>query len=149
MAKYEITRACGHTETVQIVGPYAGRDRQAEYESGNLCYECYKARQAEKHAAESNAAAEAAQSSGLPALSGSEKQIAWAETIRATAAQSLGALRPMIAAAPEAHRKTADIALGIIDATLARTSAHDWIESRAIRYDRDWLSSQTKKAMEA
>ena len=105
--------------------------------------------QAEKRAAESMAAAEAAKSSGLPALTGSEKQVAWAETIRATAAQSLNAIRPMLQAAPEANRKAADIAIGIIDATLARTSAHDWIESRATSYDRAWLSAQTKKAMEA
>lgn len=149
MSKYDITRSCGHTETINIGGKVSERDRQAEYEAGKLCYECYKAKQAEQRAAESKAAAEAAQSSGLPALTGSEKQVAWAETIRAAAAQSLGALRPMLAAAPEANRKTADIAIGIIDATLARTSAHDWIESRAISYDRAWLSAQTKKAMEA
>ena len=63
--------------------------------------------------------------------------------------QSLGALRPIPQAAPEANRKVADIALGIIDETLSRTSAHDWIESRAIIYDRAWLSAQTKKVMEA
>lgn len=149
MAKYEITRACGHTETVHIAGPVAGRDRQAEYESGKLCYECYKAEQAKQRAAESQTASEAAKSSGLPALTGSEKQVAWAETIRAAAAQSLNAMRPMLQAAPEANRKAADIALAIIDATLVRTSAHDWIESRATSYDRAWLSAQTKKAMEA
>lgn len=149
MAKYDITRACGHTETVQITGPIAGRDRQAEYESGKLCYECYKAKQAKQRAAESQAAAEAAKSAGLPALTGSEKQVAWAETIRAAAAQSLNDMRPTLQAALAANRKGADIALGIIDATLARTSAHDWIESRAAGYGRAWLSAQTKKAMEA
>jgi len=149
MAKYQITRACGHTETAQIAGPVAGRDRQAEYESGKLCYECYKAEQAKQRAAESQAAGEAAKSSGLPVLTGSEKQIAWAETIRASASQSLNAMRPMLQAAPEANRKAADIAIGIIDATLARTSAHDWIESRATSYDRAWLAAQTKKLMEA
>lgn len=148
MAKYEITRTCGHTETIQISGPVAGRDRQADYESGKLCYGCYKAEQARQRAA-SQAAAESAKSSGLPALTGSEKQVAWAETIRAAAAQSLNTLRPMLQSAPEANRKAADIAIGIIDATMARTSAHDWIESRAISYDRAWLSAQTKKAMEA
>lgn len=148
MAKYTITRACGHTETVQIAGPVAGRDRRAEYEAKKLCYDCYRAEQAKKRSAESQAAAEAAKASGLPALIGSQKKIAWAETIRAAAAQSLNAMRPMLQAAPEANRNAADIALGIIDATLARTSAHDWIESRATTYDRAWLSTQTKKAME-
>lgn len=149
MAKYQITRTCGHTETIQIAGPVAGRDRQAEYESGKLCYECYKAEQAKQRAAASQAAAEAAKSSGMPALTGSEKQVAWAEAIRAAAAQSLNAMRPMLQAAPEANRKAAEIALGIIDATLSRASAHDWIDSRATTYDRAWLSAQTKKAMEA
>ena len=149
MAKYQITRACGHTETVQIAGAVAGRDRQAAYESGKLCYECYKAEQAKQRAAESRVAADSAKSSGLPSLTGSEKQIAWAETIRAAAAQSLNAMRPMLQAAPDANRKAADIAIAIIDTTLARTSAHDWIESRATTYDRAWLSAQTKKEMEA
>jgi hypothetical protein len=147
MAKYRITRTCGHPETLQIAGPVAGRDRQAEYESGRLCYECYKAEQAKQRTAASQTAAEAAKASGLPSLTGSDKQVAWAETIRAVAVQSLNALRPMLQAAPD--RKAADIAIGIIDATLARTSAHDWIESRPTTYDRAWLSVQTKKAMEA
>lgn len=149
MAKYEITRACGHQETIQISGPVAGRDRQAEYEAGKLCYECYLAYKAKQRADESRAAAEAAKSSGLPELTGSEKQVAWAETLRAEAAQSLNVMRSQLMAAPEAHRKVADIAIGIIDETLARTRAHDWIETRDVRYDRAWLSAQTKKAMEA
>lgn len=149
MSKYDITRSCGHVETINIGGKVSERDNQAEYESGKLCYECYKAKQAEHRAAESKAAAEASQSAGMPALTGSEKQVAWAQTIRAAAAQSLNALRTMLQAAPEANRKAADIALGIIDGTLARTSAHDWIESRAVSYDRTWLATQTKKAMEA
>ncbi len=149
MAKYDITRACGHEEEIQIYGPVSGRERQAQYESGRLCRACYLAEQAKNRADESKAAAETAKASGMPALTGTEKQIAWAETIRAAAAHSLNAIRPALEAAPEAHRKAADIALGIIDAAMGRTSARDWIESRETTYDRAWLSAQTKKAMEA
>lgn len=46
------------------------------------CYTCYKDKQAKMRSDASLTAAESAKSTGLPALTGSEKQIAWAETIR-------------------------------------------------------------------
>lgn len=82
MAKYTIKRSCGHTETIQIYGKVSERDGKAAWEEGKLCYECYKAAQVAKHAAENQSAAQAAETAGLPALSGSEKQVSWAQTIR-------------------------------------------------------------------
>lgn len=83
MAKYTIRRSCGHTETVQIYGKVSERDGKAAWEEGRLCMECYKAEQAAKREQASKEADSAAKALELPALSGSEKQVSWAQTIRA------------------------------------------------------------------
>ncbi|MFA5922345.1 MAG: hypothetical protein WC856_13800 [Methylococcaceae bacterium] len=79
MAKYQITHSCGHTETVALFGKSKDRDWQIEKLEGKICPECWHEQQieADKKAAEQNAV------SGLPELTGSEKQILWAEKIRA------------------------------------------------------------------
>lgn len=78
MAKYEVECPdCGASYTVQLYGP--GRDRDWKLENWDwTCDECKeKLRQkANQQAATANAEA------GLPPLTGSEKQIAWAEIIR-------------------------------------------------------------------
>ncbi len=66
-----ITYQCGHQEEKQMYGPYAERDRKAEWMGRDFCPECRA-----KKAAEQSAAA------GLPELTGSPKQIAWAQTVR-------------------------------------------------------------------
>lgn len=77
--KYDVTFSCGHTGTVQIFGTAAEREKKiAWYENYAFCPDCYeKARQEEVATA-----AKQAKADGLPALTGSEKQIRWAESIR-------------------------------------------------------------------
>lgn len=53
------------------------------------CDDCYKARLAKERDAENTRAAEAAISSGLRDLEGSDKQVAWATTIRQKALQKV------------------------------------------------------------
>lgn len=73
--KYEVKMSCGHTETIQLFGKCADRERKIEWlERYVLCEECKK----EQAAKEIKKAEEA----GLPELEGSEKQIAWAAKIR-------------------------------------------------------------------
>lgn len=83
MAKYGITYSCGHPGSVQIVGPIADRaGKVAWYEQHGICPACKTARHEAERAA-ANAASRATNAAeGLPALEGSPKQIAWAETIR-------------------------------------------------------------------
>jgi hypothetical protein len=87
MSKREIEHSCGHTETHNITGPYKGRDAKAAWLAERPCSDCYRAKKASEAArqreATNRAAAAANEAEGLPALAGSEKQIAWAETIRA------------------------------------------------------------------
>jgi len=83
MAKYEIDRICGHWEIIQLYGQYDDRRYKLEkVEPKKLCEECYQKQIDEQRAAEAVKAVEMAQQHGFPALTGSAKQIAWAETIR-------------------------------------------------------------------
>lgn len=75
MAKYNITYKCGHQATVNICGPTKDRDRKAAWYAEQDCPECRRA----KENADAAAKAEAAD---RPELAGSEKQVAWANTIR-------------------------------------------------------------------
>ena len=77
MAQYSVTFSCGHTETIHLYGKEKERYRRIEYfEEHGICSACYAARRAEERAALLAAAA-------APALTGTEKQIKWAEDIRA------------------------------------------------------------------
>lgn len=71
MAKYTITHACGHTEDVNLFGKLADRERKIAYLESIDCRSCWDAAQAAK-----------AREAGLPELTGSPKQIAWANGIR-------------------------------------------------------------------
>lgn len=96
MAKAEFLCAvCGNG--VQAVGRNrADANRLAKWHEaeGHLCAACTT----QQHAAENAVAAEANQSAGLPSLTGSEKQVAWAETIRAQILRDLERIAPIVAA---------------------------------------------------
>lgn len=76
MAKYNIRYSCGHTEERPLFGKHEERERIIENaEKHGTCSACRKA--------EARIAAEATEAAlELPPLIGSEKQIAWARTIR-------------------------------------------------------------------
>ena len=43
MAKYTVTMACGHEETIELFGKNSERERKIQYyESKGVCKECYK-----------------------------------------------------------------------------------------------------------
>jgi hypothetical protein len=88
MAKYTITYSCGHTGEIQLFGKMDERDRKIAWlEREGLCPECYKARKEQEHAEATEKAKQETADLDLPELTGSERQIAWAETIRAKAAK--------------------------------------------------------------
>lgn len=73
--KYEIKHSCGHIETVELFGKGEERERKIKWLESQPCFECQKA--------EANAKAEAeAKENGYPELTGTEKQVAWANTLR-------------------------------------------------------------------
>lgn len=86
MAKYDITYSCGHTETVQLYGKMADRERYIKWASEHK--ECSACRAADREAAKA-AAAERAKTNGM--TEGSDKQMAWACDILEQAIAKLGA----------------------------------------------------------
>lgn len=92
MAKYDVTFACGHTATVELFGKSSDREWKLKRMAEGICPDCYKAQKEAERKAASEAAAKEAREQGFAELKGSEKQIAWAETIRAKFMEQLDEL---------------------------------------------------------
>ena len=78
MAKYTITRACGHEEVVELYGPTKSRELRIKYLEQELCSECLD----EQRAEQAKEDREKSLAEGYPELLGSPRQIQWAEQIR-------------------------------------------------------------------
>lgn len=76
--KYEITHSCGHTKVHDIIGKRDKREWRIGRLESEICADCL----AEEHAKENARNAQKNAEAGLPELTGTPKQIAWAETIR-------------------------------------------------------------------
>ncbi|OPY01467.1 MAG: hypothetical protein A4E60_01704 [Syntrophorhabdus sp. PtaB.Bin047] len=137
MAKYDVTFSCGHTGEVTLFGPHRGREERIQWlEDEGDCPDCLAekrrrlARETEKACTELHPR--------LAALSGTDRQIAWAQTLRAKILIELdqdkdymvGRLRT---GANEAYR--GDGALQgwqqFIDDLTKKTSASWWIDHRS------------------
>ncbi|MDR3148879.1 MAG: hypothetical protein LBT88_02515 [Oscillospiraceae bacterium] len=115
MAKYEITHACGHTETVELFGKGTQREYIISRKEKELCPACAAI-----------AAQEKAKDAGLPALTGSNKQISWATSIRAEYVSKFDALRARSVEAGEDCAQADELHAKVI----AQTSASWWIDRR-------------------
>jgi len=82
MAQYHVTHTCGHTHTHHLTGKHSAREWRIGRLEVEACPDCQRVAREQARAAENAKNAEAAKSAGLPTLTGSEKQVAWAETIR-------------------------------------------------------------------
>ncbi|MFE1206370.1 hypothetical protein ACFW5V_32305 [Streptomyces sp. NPDC058762] len=124
MAKYTVTRKCGHAERVDLIGPHKKREQTLERMEGGDCYACVEEQQTKKNA--DNAAA--AKAAGWPALTGTERQVAWAETLRAKAVEELRASADWWS---EKYPEAPGHPLPFIEtAMLAVESASWWIDNR-------------------
>ncbi len=123
MAKYDVTRSCGHVEVVELFGPDRERRWRLENVEGQkICSECHQAELARQNAE----AAQEAEAMGLPALTGTERQIGWAETLRLDARKRF---EKMVAEAS----KPPVLAIEVMDYLLkTRTKASWWIDHREI-----------------
>lgn len=88
MAWNEINYSCGHKGRVQLYGHHTARDSKKSWMERGVCPDCYRAQKEAERKMENELSAEKAKKAGLPELIGSEKQIAWAETIRKNALMS-------------------------------------------------------------
>lgn len=129
MAKYTVERACGHTETVVLFGKNKDREWRLErVEPSKLCYECYQKELARKREEENRESAEAAKEMNLPTLTGTEKQVAWAETIRQ---RIIGELEKVVYSVPQEKRDDQFIrVVEALESIKAITAASWWIDNR-------------------
>lgn len=139
MAKASIKCTCPECGTIHYYTATCHNRREAdsweEYHAGEadtrLCPECYRkhmsAKRAEERAAENEVAAQRAAELSLPALSGSEKQIAWANTIRQKALDEA-----LTMSAGRASAGLNDDGRALVGAVMARMSAEArwWIDHR-------------------
>lgn len=114
MSKYNITYKCGHTAVVQLYGKEVERQKKIAWYATINCPDC-----------EANEQKEKAASAGLPQLTGSEKQIAWATKLRNNA---LDILNAQITKISEEHKS---IMTSYRDKWISKeTSSTYWIDNR-------------------
>ena len=82
MAKYEGTYSCGHSGVINVIGKMRERQRKIDYVFSQICPKCAKEERERKIAEENKNSKELSHEYGFPELTGTEKQIAWANTIR-------------------------------------------------------------------
>lgn len=82
MAWYYGTFSCEHEGRVNITGPVKNRQWIADRKFEGLCPKCYEKHLEEERIKANEAAAEKAKEMELPELQGTEKQVAWANTLR-------------------------------------------------------------------
>jgi len=130
MAKYTITMSCGHDETHQIYGPGKDRQRKADYLASRVCSECYRTKQAAEREAANTSAAATAKAEKRPDLEGSERQVAWAESIRQMVWDQLDRAEMMVIERAPAGDPAAAKITDAIEDIRNRAAASWWIENR-------------------
>jgi|GEM_PF-5161670 len=107
--------------------------------TGRLCSACYQAEKDAEHAASAAAAAEVAQSAGLPDLVGTEKQIQWAMTLRQSVLDSIEQALSVVRVVASIDRKAIELdqiliakAESQVDAAIAHlTEQAQWLARSA------------------
>ena len=129
MARYTIRRSCGHEDEVQIYGPNTRGQR--EWRARKLGEQpCDACRQA-AHDTVNQRAAEMADTAGWPALTGTERQVPWAQTIRAD--QIAAAVDDINGNPRITDAVRGDVIKLITEILLRQTSAAWWLDNRRLR----------------
>lgn len=92
MASYTGTFKCGHEGKVVLYGSRKDREWKLKNAFDCLCDECYWKQREKEHNEENERAKTKAEEYGFPQLAGTEKQIAWANTIRVATWERLSEL---------------------------------------------------------
>lgn len=128
MAQYTITHTCTHSATVDLVGKTDERTRKIAWLKTQPCMTC-------KRTATATADAQAVQADTLPALTGSAKQVEWAQRIRI---EGLKAVDQFVADTRVRAEKAGQVAAfeaqiaPMIAKVRAQTSASWWIDNRGL-----------------
>lgn len=131
--KYTIHYSCGHVGEVNLIGPSRLRQNRIDHLERGKCFECYKSQS-------TAVAREQAQELELPVLVGTEKQVAWAETLRL---QKLHEIEDCVEKLEDSPNYR--LLLLVVEHISNETSAKQWIEWR---YDTPkYLLAKVHKAM--
>jgi len=127
MAKYNVKHSCGHVVEHQLYGKIKDRYKRIEWLETQICPDCKAA-----EAAKANA--------DLPRLSGSAKQIAWAEQIRQPVIAKITQIKNNIKISKKATKypKRIDFLVDTIDEIINQTAASYWIDNRAMLADKNF-----------
>jgi hypothetical protein len=118
MAWRTVEYSCGHSQELQFYGPGRERDAKQEWMERGICPDCYRAQKEDERRQENERAASIAGTIGFAALTGSDKQIAWAATIRQKSLEKL-----------LTQNGIRDKIVGVFN---AETSAKWWIDHRGM-----------------
>ena len=121
MAWRDVNYSCGHIERVQFYGPGRERDRKQEWMERGVCPDCYRAQKEEEKRQENERAANLQNEIGFAQLNGSDKQIAWANTIRQ---QTYERLVASLRSGDPIHKTC------LVEALNLETSSKWWIDNR-------------------
>lgn len=141
MAQYDGVYSCGHEGRVNIIGPMKNREWKRERIFSGLCPECRKKAQEEEREKKDCEAAMLSKEMELPILSGTEKQVKWANTLRIEAINKMNMYAEQIGSGKkrctdyEGNRFTVstDMILECIQfACTEHTDAKFWIEHRTL-----------------
>ncbi len=127
MSWVAVTFRCGCAGHVQAFGNRSDRERKANWlAERRACEPCFAAEREAQQKAEQEAAKAQAEEWELPALEGTEKQVAWAERIRADLVKAIEAVRAL------GNLETCDpdgfFEEGVVD-VLARSDVQFWIDT--------------------
>jgi len=119
MAQYWVKHKCGHEVIHHLQGRHDDRQRKVAFLEGTPCMEC-----------RGRAGAGVADAAGLPPLSGTARQIPWAEEIRGrlhTSGATADAMEEIRAVRDDGTRSTL---MSIVDGIWATAEASWWIDHR-------------------
>lgn len=82
MSWYYGTYSCGHEGRINIVGPQKDRQSKADWRFSGLCPECLEKERKDAQERANTEAEKRSEEMEWPILTGTEKQVAWANTLR-------------------------------------------------------------------
>ena len=125
MAHYDVGHSCGHTVEVELFGKVSHRYEKIEWMERQLCPDCYREMKQEERKQENERAAKLAKSLSFSQLEGSEKQVAWATTIRQKVYENI--------CQSDTEHPSFGYAL-VAEAISLELSAKWWIDNRSVDY---------------
>lgn len=141
--KYSGTYICGHKGIVNITGKASYREWKFEHVFSGLCPECYKKKLEEERCLKLEKAIKESNEFELPELSGTEKQIAWALTIRS---EFINSVQDRIVSSPNEKvvldrfknisASFKEMSSSFENMIIKKTSAKFWIENRGDLYSK-------------